>query len=371
MKLDQLDIVFEENELKYLDQIGIKIGQRKKVTDWGIFGKNGRKVVYMDPYGNTTGYAREEGFRDRYVQFYDKNDNPTIRARAYEKLDGRLVVEYIDQHGKVISSRFADKDKIRRNNPHTMDTDPEVTQRGQGGTTGGGGTTGQGLTAEELGGLLKVSFSWLGIFALVIGFIFLSCLLAAVFQEPMIALFHEYATVLQWGRVFCLYSIGPLALLVAILRTRKTFRAAASIKTFEILQILFCAAAMAGVSFLLSKVMVFFPDTVSGWDGAGRYLLGYAPLAAFALLSRILVSFWKKDQKIHALCAGIALRFVNAAVGFGTAGIFLARVIMLFGWYFNPVEPHRYMVRFCWQAVLGLFMAVAVRCLYRDVITGE
>ena len=193
MKVDLLDIVFEENDVVFRDKIGFRVGERKKTTEGGLFGSNGRRVDYLDQFGNTTAYARECGFRNKYVQFYDKNGEETIRAIAYEKR-GQIIVEYQDKNGKVISSRYADKEKINRNTPHSMEDNNDLVKEERGGFGGsgagssGGLTMGEGIRAAGAAGIL---------FAMFFMFVFVSFALAKIFKEPLTAAYANFYSVLD------------------------------------------------------------------------------------------------------------------------------------------------------------------------------
>ena len=357
MKPDLLDIVFEENEVEYLDRIGVKVGSREKRTKHGVFGGEEREVVYSDAYGNVTGYAREEGFRNKCVQFYDKDGNPTIRARSYEKFNGQIVVEYFDKNGKTISERYADKDKIFRNTPHTMEDDDSLTKKERGEKEGGN----PDLSSFINGGKGCVT---VGVIIFVVFFIIFA--VAKLLQNPLISLHANYYTVVKVVRAYCLYISGPLALIYAVLRTGKAFRNVREVRAFEILHIILCAAAMGVLSFLLNKVVVYLGDTVSGWNGVLLYALGYAPLVAFVLISRIMFEFWKRDTQIKGDCRIIGVRFVKPVTTFGAVSIFLARITMRFGMNFDPAIPGYFIMRVFWQAILALLIVVIIRLIYKD-----
>ena len=82
MAEDLLDLVFEENEVIYRDNIGFKVGTRRKTTT-GILRKD-RRVETRDEYGHLEGYTVkvEPLFDAPYVEFRDKDDNVVGKADA-------------------------------------------------------------------------------------------------------------------------------------------------------------------------------------------------------------------------------------------------------------------------------------------------
>lgn len=290
MKESLLDIVFEEDEVIFRNILGYRTGQRRKTTD--IWGRD-RHVVYCDEFGHVVSSARE--IRPLfggtpYVEFYDKDKQP--RGRAYvteEILSGRRKVEYTNNEGKTISTRYVDEDKVLRNNAVSMEASNSLVKQ-----TG---------TADAF--RITTPIIACCVVFLTIG---LSALLS--FLDT-----HIY-TIIRYGRAISVYGICPLMVLLQLLLCRGG-KASGGLRLFRLVHLVVFAAGVAMLAYMTDCLFLGrdFPFLArfadSGLGGLLSFLVCFAPTLVLGLVSGLCTVLGRKraghQQRAAISCCSMNL----------------------------------------------------------------
>jgi len=355
---DLLDLVFEENEVVFRDDIGFKVGERRKTTT--ILG-NQRRVEYIDKFGHSKGYAVEvTSIADNpHVEFYDKNGNLVGKAYVTSTWNGRREIRYTNKDGDTISTRYVDEKAVARNNVTSMETSEHVTKEDTGRVTirGGGGGGGGVGTDVGIGPIIICGI----IYILICG------MLDKAFGESLTAAYQSPYEVLRVVRFLCLYVPIPLVLIITAILVHVPKTAKPEVMIFRFWQLVFTIPAMLATVLILDRVLLFWGNTIDGWDGFWLYLAGYVPAAVYSLLSRIRVSFKKRNGDDWDDYDSIALCYVNTAVIVSTFAVFLARLTMAFIIKFDYAASIYFFARAGWHILVALFFGAMIRSIYRDV----
>lgn len=354
MKEDLLDLVFEENDVVFRDTLGLKVGERRKTTNiWG----NERRVDFIGQYGKKDGYAKEyhPAIGSPYVEFFDKDGNSMYKAYVDTTISGRREIRYTNNQGDTVHKRYVDENAVLRNQAVSREISGRLTKTETGTQTGSGGGTG---TTLQLGDL-SVWF-WGIIFFLICG------TLAVVCGESLEAAWNKSYDIHRVMRALCLYVPAPLVLILQLLRCRLPKTSDMSTKLFYVTQLLLSVAAMAAVAWVLNRVLVLSGDPIGGWSGAWLYLQGYIPAVAYALLSRIRVSFRKRGSENRTHCDRIAHRAVAIVAVVTAVSVFAARMVMIFILKIHDGGAMYFFVRMGWQLLLAWFLCRCTRMFYSE-----
>jgi len=357
MAEDLLDLVFEENEVIYRDNIGFKVGTRRKTTT-GIFRKD-RRVETRDEYGHLEGYAVkvEPLFDAPYVEFRDKDDNVVGKAYVREKVFGGREIEYMDKDGNVIATRLVDETAVARNTTDVLQKETSGSIDRVPKNKGGSSTSGRAGTGVGMGPILIVGFLYL----------FLCAFLHSKLEAPLLRIYYSLGDIPVLIRILCLYVPCPLMLLITAFLVRIPKTASREVKTFRIVQMVLATGAMLATVLVLSRVLVFWGNTIAGWNGFLLYLMGYAPIAIHALISRIRVSIKKRRNGEWIECDTIAVKYSNTVAIISTIAVFLARVTMIFIVKFASIAALWFFALIGWHILVAYVFGMLSRAFYGDM----
>lgn len=311
MKEDLLDLVFEENETVFRNDLGFKIGERRKTRT--IMGNN-RYVEFVDNFGNNTGKAKEirPVFSDPYVEFYDKDGNPIGRAYVDPKINGKRMIRYTNCDGTTLTTRYVDEDAVCRNNVVSMETtgcddthvhaDPGVSE-----------------IASVIPGVLMVS-------------VFISIIMNAAFA----ALYDHLDAIVHYGGILCVYASCPMMVLLYLAKCQIPKNAPRELRRFRNGHILLAVfgfgilAALHAIVFFNIDISIMFPSYMieSGIVGLLHFLLCFVPTLIYGIVSGIW-TLLKRKTAYYSHCTNVSVVSMTLMTFSNIALVSITQLIML------------------------------------------
>ena len=330
MKEDLLDLVFEENNVDFRNDLGFMRGSRKKTTNlWG----SDRHVIYTDEYGGKVGSAKEisKFGRTPYVEFYDSEGNAVGRAYVDDKISGGRQVRYTDNNGNTLATRLVDEEQVKKNSAVQMELDGHGSSSGH--FSGGsiGGSIGGGGGGSILGGGFMIIGSWVLIFLA----LFVLGAIADLTAKPLGKLLEQPDKVLTFFKVLCMYIPWFLSTLFLFFKSRLSPATPKGVAVWRIVMLILSCATVVMVSRSFGIPIHNSPWAISGWPGIKYYASAFLPVLIFIALVRLMTAFTRKSK--HSSYDGnVMVCICRPTVIFCMILIFISRLGLNFVYRYTP-----------------------------------